>query len=62
MTRPRKNPGARDSNSGSSALEADALPLGQRGGREHESKVRPYIREDREGCSFVITLDTSCNF
>ena len=41
MTRPRKNPGRkRDSNPGSSALEADALPLGQRGGawkRSHRS-------------------------
>ena len=33
MTRPRKNPGASGySNPGSSALEADASPLGQRGG------------------------------
>ena len=33
MTQPWKNPGAKqDSNLGSSALEADALPLGQRGG------------------------------
>ena len=34
MTRPRKKSRRkRDSNPGSSALEADALPLGQRGGR-----------------------------
>ena len=34
MTRPRKiSRRKRDSNPGSSALEADALPLGQRGGR-----------------------------
>ena len=32
MTRPR------DSNLGSSALEADALPLGQRGGEEEEAE------------------------
>ena len=32
---PEKNPHRkRDSNPGSSALEADALPLGQRGGRK----------------------------
>ena len=38
MTRPRKNPRLkRDSNPGSSALEADALPLGQRGGEGQET-------------------------
>ena len=37
MTRPRKKSRRkRDSNPGSPALEADALPLGQRGGRERE--------------------------
>ena len=48
MTRPRKNPGAkRDSNPGSSALEADALPLGQRGrwtrGKVLLQRVQRYI-------------------
>ena len=40
MTRPRKYPGGkRDSNPGPSALEADALPLGQRGGLLHIERL-----------------------
>ena len=39
MTRPRKKSRRkRDSNPGPSALEADALPLGQRGGRQGEER------------------------
>ena len=39
MTRPRKKSRPkRDSNPGPSALEADALPLGQRGGRRGEKE------------------------
>ena len=41
MTRPRKKSRCkRDSNPGSSALEADALPLGQRGGVHKVSAAR----------------------
>ena len=40
MTLSRKNPVAKlDSNQGSSALEADALPLGQRGGLVGQTSV-----------------------
>ena len=48
MTRPRKNPRReRDSNPGSSVLEADALPLGQRGGRcqRHSSSLTGQLAE-----------------
>ena len=45
MTRPRKKSRRkRDSNPGSSALEADALPLGQRGGEEKEVSG---VKEDK---------------
>ena len=47
MTRPRKKSRRkRDSNPGSSALEANALPLGQRGGR---------AKTDQEWCASVCT-------
>ena len=38
---PKKSRRKRDSNPGSSALEADALPLGQRGGRAHQTTPPP---------------------
>ena len=42
MTRPRKKSlRKRDSNPGSSALEADVLPLGQRGGPLNSSSLHP---------------------
>ena len=48
MTRPRKNPGtSRDSNPGSSVLEADALPLGQRDGKKEEKLVKQMWRMSR---------------
>ena len=37
---PKKSRRKRDSNRGSSSLEADALPLGQRGGKDREGE--PY--------------------
>ena len=44
MTRPRKNPGASgNSNPGPSALEADALPLGQRGGPTQRVQERRIV-------------------
>ena len=52
MTRPRKKSRRkRDSNPGSSALQADALPLGQRGGfiktnkqtKQNKKKKNPYM-------------------
>ena len=36
---PKKSRRKRDSNSGSSALEVDAFPLGQRGGRSQAERV-----------------------
>ena len=70
MTRPRKKSRRkRNSNPGSSALEVDALPLCQRGGRVNEgnfesgqnkTKACSYALEDRECNTLFVTLDTSC--
>ena len=54
MTRPRKKSRRkRDSNPGSSALEADALPLGQRGG--HMSLERQ-ARRNKQTASYLLAV------
>ena len=40
---PKKSRRKRDSNPGPSALEADALPLGQRGGRQGTNPHQPFL-------------------
>ena len=52
MTRPRKKSRRRrDSNPGSSALEADALPLGQRGGHVRERETEGDLKRHEGGPS-----------
>ena len=52
MTRPRKKSRCkRDSNPGPSALEVDALPLGQRGGHKCLSRSLPEIHKPVAGTS-----------
>ena len=53
MTRPRKKSGRkRDSNPGSSALEADAIPLGQRGGISKHTLKWPGRNRVQITCNF----------
>ena len=45
---PKKSRRKRDSNPGSSALEADALPLGQRGGQQQETNKQKHTHKQTE--------------
>ena len=60
MTRPRKKSRRkRDSNPGSSALEADALPLGQRGGQAVGNGGRPAPHHPIPGNMWTEGLSTA---